>query len=66
MGGRVDKERGETGREGEASGVTEDSLVGDRVTEGEAMSEGEEGVEETGMVRGSERLEGESTWLAAV
>lgn len=56
-GGRVDKKRGETGREEEASWVTEDSLLGEAVTEGEALPEGEEGMRETGMVMGSDWLE---------
>lgn len=55
-GGRVDKERGETGREGKATWVTKESLLGDAVTEGEALPEDEEGMVETGMVMGSDRL----------
>lgn len=56
MGGRVEWERGETGREEEASWVTKDSLLGDAVAEGNALSEVEEGVVGTGMVRDSDRL----------
>lgn len=44
--GRVDKERGETGREEEASWVTRDA-----VTEGEAKPEGEEEMGGTGVMR---------------
>lgn len=47
--GRVDKGRGETGRE--ASWVTRDSLLGDAVTEGEAKPEGEEETGGTGVMR---------------
>lgn len=41
-GGRVDKERGETGRKPKASWVTKDSLLGEAVTDGEVVPEGEE------------------------
>lgn len=42
-GGRVDKERGETGREEEeASWASKDSLLGEAVREGEVMPGGEE------------------------
>lgn len=43
LGGRVEKERGETGREEETSWVTKDSLLGEAVTEREAGSGVEEG-----------------------
>lgn len=56
-GGRVDKERGETGREPKASGVTKDSLLGEATTEGEALPEGEEWMDETGMVMDSDWLD---------
>lgn len=52
--GRADKERGETGREEEASWVTKDSLLGEAVMEGEALPEGEEGIGETGTVMDSD------------
>ncbi len=69
-GGRVDKERGETGREEAASWETEDSLLGEAVTEGEVLPEGEEGMEETGMVMASVWLgpveEGERVRLVGV
>lgn len=50
-GGRVDKDRGETGREEEAaaSWASKDSLLGEVVREGEVMPGGEKGM-------GSERL----------
>lgn len=44
MGGRVEKEKGETGRQEEASWVTKDSLLGEVITEGKALPEGEEGI----------------------
>lgn len=50
MGGRVDKERGETGREPKASWVTRDSLLVEAVTQGEVLPEGEEWMCETGMM----------------
>lgn len=56
MGGRVDKERGETGRVEAASWVPKDSPLGEAVTEGEALLDGEEGMGETGMVMDSVKL----------
>lgn len=52
----MDRERGDTGREQEqeASWFTTDSLLGEAVTEGEALPEGEEG--ETGTVMDSDWL----------
>lgn len=55
-GGRFDKERGETGREPKASWVTTDSLLGEAVTKGEVLPEGEEQMGETGMVMDSDWL----------
>lgn len=51
MGGRVDKDRGETGREEEASWATTDSLLCEAATEGKAVSE-----VEIGSGTGSDRL----------
>lgn len=53
--GRADKETGETGREGKASWVAKDSLLGD-LLEGEALPEVEERMGETGLVVGSDGL----------
>lgn len=62
--GQGDRERrgGEEGlglgqwREEAASWVTKGSLHGDAVTEGEALSKGEKGMGEKGIMRGSDRL----------
>lgn len=54
MGGRADKDRGETGREEVASCVTTDSLLGESGTEGGALPMGEEGTGERDVVVGSD------------
>lgn len=55
-GGRLDKERGDTGREPKARGVTTDSLLGEAVIEGEFLPEGEEQMGEAGTVMDSDWL----------
>lgn len=52
MGGRIDKESGDTGQEEEASWVTKDSLLGEAVTEGETVPGAVGEMADTGMVMG--------------
>lgn len=53
----MDKERGETGREPKASWVTKDSLLGEASTEGEVLPDGEEWMDEMGIVMDSDWLD---------